>query len=189
MLSVIFSKQIQLLLITIIIFFIFMSVSCSINDEIIEEMDVIALSAENETSASECLTCHLVETPGIVSSYGRGTHIKNNVSCLDCHQAHDNDPTGIEHNGYEVTAMPSPMYCQECHPNEVAEYSNSKHAWTAFIGQYKPYYTEARALGLDPLSQETAKLLDPNEMARTALTPLMADSGILEKIGFLDDPD
>ena len=43
-------------------------------------------------------------------------------------------------------------------------------------------------MGLDPFSQETAKKLDPEKMAKTALTPLFPDSGVLKKIGFLDDP-
>ena len=186
-----FNKKIQYIFSGFILMVLFLSVSCNLNDEILVEADdnnANVLLSENNKS-SECLICHIEETPGIVSSYGRSTHIKNGVSCLDCHQVHVDDPTGFEHNGYEVTAIPSPMYCQECHPNEVAQNSNSKHAWTAFIGQYKPYYKEARELGLDPLSQETAKLLDPDEMAKRLLSPLVADSGILQKIGLLDDPD
>ncbi|MBL7187574.1 MAG: hypothetical protein ISS70_14730 [Phycisphaerae bacterium] len=50
------------------------------------------------------------------------------------------------------------------------------------------YYIEAKAQGLDPLSQETARELDPVKMAKTAVTPLFPDSGILKKIGLLDDP-
>jgi hypothetical protein len=56
------------------------------------------------------------------------------------------------------------------------------------MGPLKPYYLKAKADGLDPLSQETAKLLDPEHMAKTALTPLFPDSGILARIGLLDDP-
>ncbi|HIE29012.1 TPA: hypothetical protein EYP66_17190 [Candidatus Poribacteria bacterium] len=56
------------------------------------------------------------------------------------------------------------------------------------MGPLKPYYIKAREAGLDPVGQETAKQLDPEEMAKTALTPLFPDSGILAKIGLLDDP-
>jgi len=87
-----------------------------------------------------------------------------------------------------ITAVPSPRYCEGCHPQEVEEHNNSKHAWTAFMGPLKPYYIEAKAQGLDPLSQDTARKLDPVKMAKTALTPLFPDSGILKKIGLLDDP-
>lgn len=187
MLKVAILKKFNYLLMAAILFLIMLSVSCSGKDEIIVAQDEVALSEGNPSSA--CLVCHVEETPGIVASYGRGTHIKNNIGCLDCHNVQKDDPTGFEHNGFEVTAIPSPNYCQGCHPNEVAEFGNSKHAWTAFIGQYKPYYAEARRLGLDPLAQETAKLLDPEGMAKTAVTPLIPDSGILKKIGLLDNPD
>ncbi len=181
------SRAVFYILFIILGFLILLSVSCSKREEILTEPEEITLSNENDSSS--CLVCHIEETPGIVASYGRGEHIKNDVGCLDCHEVHEDDPTGIDHNGFEITAIPSPNYCMECHPTEVAEYSNSKHAWTAFMGQYKPYYKEAVAQGLDPLSQETAKLLDPDEMAKTLLSPLIADSGILQTIGFLDDPD
>ena len=53
----------------------------------------------------------------------------------------------------------------------------------------KPYYKKAKEMGLDPLKQETAKKLDPEEMAKRTLSPLFPDSGILKKIGLLDNPE
>ena len=155
-----------------------------------EGMKETQIIAEPEFNmADPCIACHISVTPGILHSFGKSKHMENNVSCQACHTAHSDDPTEINHNGFKITAVPSPKYCQECHPKEVAQNNNSKHAWTAFMGQYKPYYAEARKRGLDPLSQETAKLLDPNKMAKTIVSPLIADSGILKKIGLLDDPE
>jgi hypothetical protein len=140
------------------------------------------------TTTSPCLSCHESITPGIVVLWAKSKHDSENVDCYDCHKAKNDDSSGYEHNGYFVTAVPSPAYCASCHPKEVAENSRTKHAWGAFLGPLKPYYTKARNMGLDPFSQETAKKLDPEKMAKTAVTPLFPDSGILKRIGFLDDP-
>lgn len=137
---------------------------------------------------SPCLDCHEAETPGIVKQWQDSKHSERVVTCYVCHKAKAGDPSGYEHNGFKITAVPSPRYCESCHAKEVEQNSNSKHAWGAFFGPLKPYYTKARELGLDPLKQETAKKLDPEKMAKRALTPLFPDSGILKKIGLLDNP-
>ncbi len=143
-----------------------------------------------QDSASEtCIECHRPGMPGIVKQWEDSKHSEAGVGCYDCHEARSGDPSGHEHNGFNVTAVPSPKYCGECHAKEVEQNSKSKHAWGAFMGPLKPYYKKARAEGLDPFSQETARLLDPEKMAKTALTPLFPDSGILKKIGLLDNPE
>jgi len=144
--------------------------------------------AAQNTPAEQCIECHRQGTPGIVKLHLDSKHNTAGVTCVDCHEPRQGDPSGQWHFGSNVTAVPSPQYCVDCHPKEVEENSRSKHAWTAFMGPLKPYYLKAKADGLDPLSQETAKLLDPEYMAKTALTPLFPDSGILAKIGLLDDP-
>ncbi|MFC1715316.1 multiheme c-type cytochrome [Candidatus Poribacteria bacterium] len=143
----------------------------------------------DESSSDECVECHKSGMPGIIKQWEESKHSEAGVGCYNCHEAKSGDPSGYEHNGYEITAVPSPRYCEECHPGEVEQNSKSKHAWGAFMGPLKPYYTKARAEGLDPFSQETARLLDPEKMAKTALTPLFPDSGILKKIGLLDNPE
>jgi hypothetical protein len=135
-----------------------------------------------------CLTCHFSVSPGIVESWDDSRHAASDIGCLDCHAAREGDPSGKDHFGETVTAVPSPLYCAVCHAEQVAQNARSKHAWGAFMGNLKPYYTKARELGLDPTSQETARALDPEGMAKTAVTPLFPDSGILKKIGFLDNP-
>ena len=137
---------------------------------------------------SPCVVCHQAVSPGIVESWARSDHAVKDVDCLSCHTAKAGDPSGRDHMGFQVTTVPSPRYCADCHAKEVAENSNTKHAWGGFLGPLKPYYEAARKQGLDPLRQETARLLDPEEMAKRALTPLFPDSGILKRIGLLDDP-
>jgi hypothetical protein len=150
----------------------------------------IALAETYEGNpTTPCLSCHETLTPGIVKQWEESKHSKVNVKCYVCHQAREDDPSGYDHNGYRITAVPSPRYCESCHSREVAENARSKHAWGAFLGPLKPYYQKAREMGLDPMSQETARKLNPEKMAKTAVSPLFPDSGILKKIGLLDDPD
>jgi len=97
------SRVIFFILFVSFCFLILLAVSCSNKEGVLAEPGEKILSDENESSA--CLVCHVEETPGIVASYGRGEHIKNDVGCLDCHQVHEDDPTGFEHNGFEVTVV------------------------------------------------------------------------------------
>ena len=136
-----------------------------------------------------CLSCHASVSPGITASWQRSAHAFAEVSCATCHTAQEGDPSGRDHFGFAMTPVVSPNYCAACHPREVRQNSRTKHAWTAFIGNLKPYYTEAVSLGLDPLSQETARKLDPDAMAKTAVTPLIPDSGVLKMTGILDRKD
>jgi organic hydroperoxide reductase OsmC/OhrA len=147
-----------------------------------------ALAAEM-APIDPCVNCHETITPGIIKQWQDSKHSKVGVKCYVCHEAKKGDPSGYNHNGFNVTAIPSPKYCEGCHSQEVAEYQNSKHAWTAFFGPLKPYYKKAREMGLDPMAQDTAKELNPVKMAKLAVTPLYPDSGILKKIGLLDNPD
>lgn len=141
-----------------------------------------------EPVEDECVGCHEQSTPGIVKLWRESKHSQVGTTCVVCHEPREGDPSGRAHFGTGITPVPSPMYCKDCHPEEVEQNARSKHAWTAFLGPFKPYYAKAKAEGLDPLSQDTAKLLDPEHMAKTALTPLFPDSGILAKIGLLNDP-
>ncbi|MEW5817344.1 MAG: multiheme c-type cytochrome, partial [Spirochaetota bacterium] len=138
---------------------------------------------------SACVTCHRTVTPGIVKSWELSQHSDAGIECATCHTAKANDPSAFSHSGgVVITSVPSPKYCADCHLKAVEENSRTKHAWGAFLGNFKPYYTAAKKDGLDPLKQETAKKLDPEKMAKTAVSPLFPESSILKKIGLLDDP-
>jgi hypothetical protein len=145
-------------------------------------------TAQAAVPGAPCISCHDTATPGIVKQWEESKHSRVGVKCYVCHEAKEGDPSGYDHNGFFITAIPSPRYCEGCHPKETQEYWNSKHAWAAFMGPLKPYYKKAKEQGLDPLSQETAKKLNPEEMAKRALTPLYPDSGALKRAGLLDDP-
>jgi len=136
-----------------------------------------------------CLSCHEAVSPGIVQSWRLGKHAFAGISCAACHTGKTNDPSAGGHFGFNVTSVPSPNYCARCHAQEVRQNSRSKHAWTAFIGHLKPYYQKARSMGLDPFSQETAKRLDPDALAKRTVSPLFPDSGVLKMAGLLDRPD
>ncbi len=142
-----------------------------------------------EPSEDLCVSCHKTAIPGIVEQWQRSKHSEAGVNCYKCHESKPGDPSGYEHHDHKITATPSPGYCEGCHAEEVRQNSNSKHAWSAFLGPLKPYYVKAKEEGLDPLNQETAKRLDPERIAKTALTPLFPDSGVLKKIGLLDNPE
>ncbi len=146
------------------------------------------ISLAQDAQEDSCVSCHEATTPGITKLWHDSKHSSSGVSCEACHEVRPGDPSGYDHFGVDITAVPSPQYCIDCHPDEVEQHGRSKHAWAAFMGPLKPYYIKAKAEGLDPLSPETARALDPEAMAKTALTPLFPDSGILKKIGLLDDP-
>ena len=153
----------------------------------------VTASASTSTSAAPsaeaCVACHSSVTPGIVEGWQRSRHSQVGVNCFTCHEAMAGDPSAFDHNGFTITAVVSPNYCARCHQEEVEQNARSKHAFATINGPLKLYYKAAKEQGLDPFAQETAKQLDPMEIARRAVTPLFPDSGILKKIGLLDDPD
>jgi hypothetical protein len=90
-----------------------------------------------------CLICHETLHPGIVKQWEESKHSLVNVKCYVCHHAREDDPSGYDHNGYRITAVPSPQYCESCHPQQVAESARSKHAGGALgphrgVGRVNP---------------------------------------------------
>ncbi len=80
-----------------------------------------------------CISCHETVSPGIVKQWEESKHSKVGVKCYVCHKAKDDDPAGFEHNGYRVTALVTPKYCQSCHAKQVEEFKNSLHAVAGFF--------------------------------------------------------
>ncbi|NOX20249.1 MAG: hypothetical protein GXO99_03165 [Nitrospirae bacterium] len=74
-----------------------------------------------------CITCHETVTPGIVKQWNESKHSKVGVKCYVCHKAKDDDPAGFDHNGYRVTVIVTPKYCESCHPKQVKEFKESMH--------------------------------------------------------------
>ena len=99
--------------------------------------------------AQACIECHKVETPGIFSDWAASRHAAANITCIDCHQAQDFDAdvSKTHYKQYEradnkwgtaeyrvpVAGVVTPKDCSRCHPDEVKQYSRSKHANTLEI--------------------------------------------------------
>lgn len=96
-----------------------------------------------------CVECHKETTPGIFADWSMSLHAQANIHCLDCHQAQESDPdVAKDHEKYygrsdlpygeakykiPISAVVTPKDCSRCHPNEVTQYSKSKHANTVEI--------------------------------------------------------
>jgi hydroxylamine dehydrogenase len=94
--------------------------------------------------AIACIECHKQETPGIFADWAQSRHASANITCFDCHKADETDPdVSIDHfqqygrsdrpygsKEYKVpvSAVVTPKDCSRCHPDEVTQYSRSKHA-------------------------------------------------------------
>ncbi|WP_018125368.1 multiheme c-type cytochrome [Desulfovibrio oxyclinae] len=99
--------------------------------------------------AMACLQCHKQESPGLFADWAASRHAAANITCLDCHQAdeHDKDVSKSHYKQYErsdtkwgvseykvpVAGVVTPKDCSRCHPDEVKQYSRSKHANTNII--------------------------------------------------------
>jgi hypothetical protein len=99
--------------------------------------------------AAACIEYHRATAPGIFVDWARSRHANANITCLDCHlvQPGDEDmakghdqyysrsdlPYGEEKYKVPVAAIVTPKDCSRCHPDEVTQYSRSKHANTIEI--------------------------------------------------------
>lgn len=84
--------------------------------------------------AQGCIDCHAKESMGIVSDWSTSRHAHANISCLDCHTAGPADPDiskeHLKHDKTPISVIVSAKDCSRCHPDEAAQYSQSKHANT-----------------------------------------------------------
>ncbi|MBE0643182.1 MAG: cytochrome C [Bacteroidetes bacterium] len=72
---------------------------------------------------NDCIDCHRLKTPGIVSDWELSKHSKSGVTCNVCH--------GTGHNGLQdidKVRIPTPAVCGECHAQQVAQFTKGKHA-------------------------------------------------------------
>jgi len=99
--------------------------------------------------AAACIECHRAATPGIFVDWARSRHANANITCLDCHlvQPGDEDmakgheqyysrsdlPYGEAKYKVPIASIVTPKDCSRCHPDEVMQYSRSKHANTIEI--------------------------------------------------------
>jgi hypothetical protein len=85
------------------------------------------------TSSEPCVVCHRKTTPGIVQQYGFSTMAAAGVGCPDCHVVAKDYPGAVEHQGTFVLNRPTTALCAKCHPNEAAQFVQSRHALPAYV--------------------------------------------------------
>jgi len=85
------------------------------------------VASAEESPISPCINCHDTVTPGIVKQWQESKHSKVGVKCYVCHKAREDDPAGFDHNGFRVTTIVTPRYCESCHPEQVKEFRESMH--------------------------------------------------------------
>ena len=88
------------------------------------QLKEVAISKESQ----ECLNCHKDQNPGIYGPWAASEHAKKGVSCYECHKADKSDKDAMEHNGYTIAIIVSPIDCARCHKREADEMVNSHHA-------------------------------------------------------------
>jgi hypothetical protein len=96
-----------------------------------QSVNALALSTDS------CVNCHRNATPGIIEQYGHSVMAAANVTCKDCHEVASNYPAAEAHQGTYILGSPTAAKCQACHPSEVAQFNQSRHAlpaWVAFAG-------------------------------------------------------
>jgi len=76
----------------------------------------------------DCIDCHKLLTPGIVTDWELSAHSSNNVGCAECH--------GSEHNDKDNVALVKTIAadtCGACQKQRFNEFKTSKHplAWDA----------------------------------------------------------
>jgi hydroxylamine dehydrogenase len=88
-------------------------------------------------SEQSCVDCHREETPGIYHGWKESVHAKVDVGCYDCHKTDPIHPffseNHLDHDETKVSLVVTPKTCGGCHPEEVKQYSRSKHANTLKI--------------------------------------------------------
>jgi hydroxylamine dehydrogenase len=100
--------------------------------------------------ADKCAACHKRVSADIVNQYAHSTMARAGVSCLDCHGADKTNASGKDHEGFFITATPTPAQCAKCHPTETNQFNLSRHGGPAW----------AALSGLDDFTPEQRKVLE-----------------------------
>lgn len=133
---------------TILFMFLFLGMS-SLAGADMAKLKEYRIERGMSEQAKACIECHKVETPGLFADWASSRHANANITCLDCHQAEEHDPDVAEphYKQYQrsdnkwgtaayrvpIAAAVTPKDCSRCHPDEVKQYSKSKHANTLQI--------------------------------------------------------
>ena len=90
---------------------------------------ILFLILASSAIADKCVECHSYSSPQIVTDWKLSKHSQYDITCATCH--------GEEHNtadDYALAQLPTPKTCNECHEDQVAQFSRGKHAlgWASF---------------------------------------------------------
>jgi len=78
--------------------------------------------------SESCVTCHDMNSPGIVGQWRTSRHAAKGVGCFECHRADKGDADAFEHYGEVVATVVTPRDCARCHRQEDLEFERSHHA-------------------------------------------------------------
>jgi len=100
---------------------------------------ILSLAAGGEIVAqdeSECITCHVTETPGVVEQWLQGKM----SSLFDCSMCHGS--AHMTADDIDKVNLPTPSTCALCHAKQAAQYREGKHAiaWTSM--QIPPFVND-----------------------------------------------
>ncbi len=78
--------------------------------------------------SQQCVNCHKIKTPNIVSDWQISKHSQNGVDCSTCHGNLHNSPSNVA-----KAQIPTPETCATCHEAQVKQFKSGKHsaAWAA----------------------------------------------------------
>ena len=110
---------------------------------------VTRAQGDKPSKGDKCKSCHLKKNPGLVGQWKKSKHAKNDVSCIDCHQADRGDKDGFKHYGVLVATLVTPKDCAKCHADEAKQVQASYHATAGQILASKDAYL-AHAAGGHP---------------------------------------
>ncbi|MBI4686638.1 MAG: cytochrome C [Nitrospirae bacterium] len=94
---------------------------------------LLPVAAFSAISTSDCVSCHMKHTPGIVSQFHDSAMGKKGMDCADCH--------GTTHKGMDdvkKAKMPTAETCGTCHQEKLEQFKKGKHnlAWFAMKSQH-----------------------------------------------------
>uniref|UniRef100_A0A7V2ZL07 Cytochrome C n=1 Tax=Ignavibacterium album TaxID=591197 RepID=A0A7V2ZL07_9BACT len=84
---------------------------------------LITLSLSYFVSAANCVNCHKMVTPNVVSDWQISKHSQNDVGCETCHGSEHNSASNVD-----KVSLPTPETCKTCHETQVTQFSKGKHA-------------------------------------------------------------
>lgn len=112
---------------------------------------VLSISCVSMSFAAACLSCHEKSNPALYLQWKNSAHGKNDIGCLDCHEADAKDVDAFKHNGATIATLVTPKDCAKCHAEIEAETSSSYHAHAGEILDSNDAYL-AHAAGGEPIA-------------------------------------